>query len=92
MVSEYINKIPKYLRANGKTCFISERDPRFIYDRVISYFIQANQQIPLDAKEFQQGLRERFVERDGMFFTAAQAAEYEEKKSQLLSLCQWESS
>lgn len=80
MVSEYINKIPKYLRANGKTCFISERDPRFIYDRVISYFIQANQQIPLDAKEFQQGLRERFVERDGMFFTAAQAAEYEEKK------------
>lgn len=80
LVSEYINKIPKFLRANGKTCFISERDPRFIYDRVISYFIQANQQIPLDAKEFQQGLRERFVERDGMFFTAAQAAEYEEKK------------
>ena len=27
-----------------------------------------------------QGLRERYVERDGMFFTASQAAEYEDKK------------
>ena len=36
--------------------------------------------IPMDAQEFQQGLRERYVERDNMFFTASQAAEYEEKK------------
>jgi hypothetical protein len=34
----------------------------------------------MDAHDFQAGLRERFVERDGMFFTATQAAEYEEKR------------
>ena len=34
----------------------------------------------MDAQEFQQGLHERYAERDGMFFTATQAAEYEEKK------------
>ena len=51
-----------------------------MFDRLLSYFIKNDIAVPLDAKEFQQGLRERFVERDGMFFTAAQAAEYEEKK------------
>lgn len=34
----------------------------------------------MDSQEFQRGLKERFVERDGMFFTASQAAEYEQKK------------
>jgi hypothetical protein len=34
----------------------------------------------MDAQEFQAGLRERFIERDGMYFTAPQAAEYEEKR------------
>lgn len=34
----------------------------------------------MDAQEFQKQLRERFIERDGMFFTASQAIEYEQKK------------
>jgi len=34
----------------------------------------------LNATEFQKGLRERYVERDGMYFTDEQAIEYEEKK------------
>ena len=34
----------------------------------------------MDAQEFQKALRERFIERDGMFFTASQTVEYEEKK------------
>ena len=38
--------------------------------------------MPIDAGEFQAGLRDRYVERDMMFFTAAQVAEYEEKKKQ----------
>lgn len=79
-VSEYLHKVPKYICKAGKMYSIADREPRSIYDRIISYYIQNEEQIPLDAKEFQQGLRERFVERDGMFFTAAQAAEYEEKK------------
>jgi hypothetical protein len=34
----------------------------------------------MDAQEFQKALRERFIERDGMFFTASQTVEYEAKK------------
>ncbi len=37
--------------------------------------------VPIDAREFQEGLKQRFIERDGMYFTAEQAAEYDEKKA-----------
>ena len=36
--------------------------------------------MPISSRDFQIGLHERFVERDGMYFTALQAAEYEHKK------------
>lgn len=39
--------------------------------------------VPIDAKDFQEGLRQRFVERDGMYSTAEQAAEYDEKKAKV---------
>ena len=48
---------------------------------LISYYVQHGYNVPLTRLEFQKGLRERFVERDGMFFTAEQAIEYEEKKA-----------
>lgn len=79
-MSEHIEHLSPCVPLNGKIQGIAERDQRVLYDRMISYFVQQGLPVPLDAKEFQQGLRERFVERDGMFFTAAQAAEYEEKK------------
>ena len=37
--------------------------------------------IPIDARDFQEGLKQKFIERDGMYFTAEQAAEYDEKKA-----------
>ena len=52
----------------------------FIYDRLISYYVQHGLPVPIDALKFQKGLSDNFIERDGMFFTATQAAEYEEKR------------
>lgn len=43
----------------------------------------------MDAQEFQKQLKERFIERDGMFFTASQAIEYEQKKENVLVLYLW---
>lgn len=77
---EYLEHLPVVVERNMKTTSVIERSPKIINDRMVSFFVQQGLPVPLDAKEFQQGLRERFVERDGMFFTAAQAAEYEEKK------------
>ena len=57
-----------------------ERSPKILYDRLITYYVQHGYPVPMDAHQFQDGLRERYLERDGMFFTAAQAAEYEQKR------------
>jgi hypothetical protein len=80
LVDEHLNHITTYLKKDDKTYYISERDQRIIYDRIVSFYVQNGLNIPLDSKEFQTGLRERYIEKDGMFFTAAQAVEYEEKK------------
>lgn len=45
--------------------------------------------VPIDAKEFQDGLKQRFIERDGMYFTAEQAAEYDEKKAKSPNFAQF---
>lgn len=48
---------------------------------MIAYYVQHGYAVPIDAIEFQKGLKERFIERDGMYFTASQALEYEEKRA-----------
>lgn len=80
MVSDHLAHVTKHLQKNGKSLFIAERDARIIYDRVISYYVQNGYQIPIDSQRFQRELSERFIERDGMFFSAEDAAFYEEKK------------
>ena len=79
-VEEHLQHLPIHQLVGKSTSSIVERSPKILYDRLISYYVQHGLPVPMDAQEFQSGLRERFVERDGMFFTAVQAAEYEEKR------------
>ncbi|MEQ4626350.1 DNA methyltransferase [Providencia manganoxydans] len=60
---------------------IRERDPRILYDRVVSYYVQRSIDVPLSSSEFQSELSARFIERDGMFFLPEQVAEYDRKRS-----------
>lgn len=79
-IEEYLNHLPMFITKYDKIECVIERDMRILYDRVVSYFVQNGLNVPLNAQDFQKGLRERFIERDSMFFTASQALEYEEKK------------
>lgn len=79
-ITEHLQHLPVHLENGNATTSIVERNHKILYDRLISYYVQHGYSIPMDSQEFQRGLRERFVERDGMFFTASQAAEYEQKK------------
>jgi hypothetical protein len=47
-------------------------------------------QVPIDSQDFQAGLKEKFSERDGMYFTAEQVAEYDEQKAQTPKIVQQE--
>ena len=59
---------------------IPERDPRILYDQVISYYVRKGYAVPIDSQEFQIGLAQRFSERDGMYFLPEQVAEYDRQK------------
>ena len=79
-VDEHLERLAPYQVKGNKMVVVPERDKRILFDRVISYYVQRGLQVPIDASAFQTGLQERYIERDGMIFTATQAAEYDEKK------------
>ena len=79
-VEDLLEHLPIHLKKGDSTTAVIERSPKILFDRLIAYYVQHGYQVPIDAAEFQKGLKERFVERDGMYFTAEQAIEYEDKK------------
>ena len=79
-VEEYLLHLPVHLERGNATTTVIERSPKILFDRLISYYVQKGLPVPIDASDFQMGLRERYIEEDGMFFTPSQIAEYREKK------------
>lgn len=59
---------------------IAERDPRILFDRMVAYYVRSGFSVPLNSGEFQQGVAERFVCRDGMYFLPEQASEYDKQR------------
>ena len=80
-VAQHLHHLPAHIRKDNSTTAIVERSPKILYDRLITFYLMRGLPVPIDAKDFQDGLKQRFVERDSMFFTAEQAAEYDEKKA-----------
>lgn len=79
---EHLNHLPIHLVVENATTAIIERSPKILFDRLIAFYVQRGLPVPIDAGEFQKGLRERFIERDGMFFTNEQVQEYDKKKKE----------
>ena len=65
---------------NGKIDMVAERCDYLLFDRMVAWHIMNGIPIPMDAHTFYEGLRTRFVERDGMFFLPDQVNEYDEKR------------
>jgi len=81
-VQEHLqHRLTVHLTIKNSTTAIVERSPKILFDRLIAFYVQRGLPVPIDAGKFQQGLRERFIERDGMFFTHEQVQEYDTKKA-----------
>ena len=80
-VRTHLNYLPTVKVRNGRLDFISERDPRIIFDRMVAWFIRHAVPVPMSTHEFQEGLIQRFVERDGMIFLSEQIPEYDRKRA-----------
>jgi len=61
---------------------VYERDPRIIYDQVVSYYVRNGFMLPISSQEFQIGLQKKFPERDGMYFLPEQVIIYDKKRIQ----------
>ncbi len=84
-IEELLLHLPVHLRKENSTTAVVERSPKILFDRLISYYVQRGYPVPMNAQDFQKGLRDRFIERDGMFFTAEQSLEYEQKRAETIS-------
>ena len=79
-IREYLDHLPIQVIKNNKSTTVVERTPKVLYDRLVSFCISKLISVPIDAADFQKGLRDYFVEKDGMFFNVTQLVEYEEAK------------
>lgn len=87
-VTEHLEHLPIHLISGNSTTAIIERSPKILFDRLIAFYVQRGLPVPIDAGKFQQGLREHFIERDGMFFTNEQVQEYDRKKAEVPNFIQ----
>jgi len=80
-VREHLHHLPIHVAREGHTAGVVERDPRILYDRLITFYLMRGLPVPMDSSDFRAGLRQRFTEMDEQYFLPEQAQEYEQKKS-----------
>jgi DNA modification methylase len=80
-IYEHLHHLPVHIKKENTTTAIIERSPKILFDRLITFYLMRGLPVPIDARDFQEALKQKFFERDGMFFSADQAAEYDEKKA-----------
>lgn len=79
-VRTHLHYLPVIKQQLGIMQFIPERDPRILFDQMIAYYVRKGYPVPISSQEFQVGLSQRFIERDGMYFLPEQVVEYDRKK------------
>jgi DNA modification methylase/rubredoxin len=79
-VRTHLKYLPVTKQQGGLLQFVPERDPRILFDQMVAYYVRKGYPVPMSSQEFQIGLAQRFIERDGMYFLPEQAAGYDRKK------------
>ncbi|WP_426289690.1 DNA methyltransferase [Ensifer adhaerens] len=79
-VRTHLKYLPVTKRQGALLLMVPERDPRILFDQMITYYVRKGYPVPISSQEFQIGLAQRFSERDGMYFLPDQVAEYDRKK------------
>lgn len=82
-VRQHLQNVPIAPASTGKIEIVSERQDYLLFDRMVAYHIMNGTPVPMDAHTFYAGLRERFIQRDGMFFLTDQVNEYDERRQKM---------
>ena len=60
---------------------VPEREPRILYDRLVSYYVGHNILLPISSPDFIAELDKHFIERDGLYYLPDQVALYDKLKA-----------
>lgn len=83
---QHLKHLPKYVENDGIVEIINERQNYLLFDRMVAFFVQRGIAVPMSASEFYVGLKERFPERDDMYFLHDQVAVYDSSRMKAKSL------
>ncbi|MBN2547932.1 MAG: hypothetical protein JXB15_02145, partial [Anaerolineales bacterium] len=76
-VRYHLSQLPVVVEEKGELEVVAERQAYLLFDRMVAFHIQRGASVPLSASEFYVGLKQRFVERDGMYFLPDQVPAYD---------------
>jgi DNA modification methylase len=79
-VRTHLDYLPVIKSQGALLQMVPERDPRILFDHMVAYYVRKGYPVPVSSQEFQNGLAQRFIERDCMYFLPEQVAEYDRKK------------
>jgi len=89
-VRSHLGQVPGFVPKAGRVQVIAERQSYLLYDRMVAFHVQRGFAVPLSSAEFHAGLRQRFPERDGMYFLPDQVSEYDRKRLEVKEVEQYE--
>ncbi|WP_026486460.1 DNA methyltransferase [Caldanaerobius polysaccharolyticus] len=82
-VRQHLKNLPVVVETGGRLEVVPERLNYALYDSMIAFHIQKGATIPMGAADFYAGLRQRFPERDGMYFLPEQVSVYDTRRMRM---------
>ena len=80
-VTEHLKCVPVTKMAGTDLAFVSERDPRVLFDRAVAWFVRHGVLVSLSHQEFLSEITVRYALRDGMVFLPDQVDEYDRHRA-----------
>jgi DNA modification methylase len=79
-VENHLRHLPIVVEHADRLEVIAERQNYLLFDRMVAFYVQRGIPVPVSGSEFYSGLRQRFPERDGMYFLPDQVIEYDRSR------------
>lgn len=89
-VETHLRQLPVFVCKVGKGEIVAERQNYLLFDRMVAFHVERGSSVPFSAAEFYGGLRQRYPERDGMYFLPGQVSEYDRKRLEVREVEQYE--
>jgi len=79
-IRHHMKHLPVYVEKDGNVEVTAERQSFLLFDRMVAFHVQRGIAVPISASEFYTGLKQRFPQRDDMYFAVDQVHEYDRKR------------